>query len=353
MTTVLHPWNHPLARRFVGGQARLSHAMLFAGPAGLGKEDFAIWLAQRLLCSQPPESGHAGCGECQGCRLFAAGSHPDLHVLQPEAVYKSSTSRLAQYAQRFPPEDKSRESKDSTAIRIDQVRALIEVSQTRPQIAARKVAILSPADRLNVNAANALLKLLEEPPPDSHLFLVTSQPARLPPTLRSRCLRVDFRLPDSDQAKDWLTGQGIPVDEVSRLLALAGGAPLAAKTLAESGFLKQQQALITDLQALLENKADPVACAARWKQQGGERCLLWLQGWLADLIRVNLVPDGRNLSNSGEQARLHAQQKRLHLNQIFSFADRVGHNHRLAGGSLDEHLLLEDTLIRWTELHKR
>jgi DNA polymerase-3 subunit delta' len=363
----VHPWNAAKAAALARDRKRLPHALLLAGPAGLGKNALAAWLAQFLLCAQPAADGQP-CGRCQGCRLFAAGSHPDLHAVQPEAIYKASDVQgrtsaagtggagaadalIARYALRYPPADKGKDSKDSSVIRIDQIRSLIENAQTRPQIAACKVMLLSPADTLNVNAANSLLKLLEEPPPDSYLVLVADRPARLPATIRSRCTRVDFHAPAQDTALAWLRSRGLSEFDAGLLLGLAGGAPLAAQLLAESDFLAQRAALLDDMERLVGGQADPLACAARWKALGAERCLLWLQGWLSDLIRTAMRTGPGRLHNPDVQTRLQALEKRLDLKQLFRFAEGVAQGRALLGGPLDEQLLLEDTLIRWTELH--
>ncbi len=350
--TFVHPWNKAKAASFVRDRKRLPHAMLFAGPKGMGKNTLATWLAQFLNCTDPAAEG-AACGLCQGCRLFAAGSHPDLHVVQPEAIYKSSDNLLAQYALRYPPAEKSKESKDSTVIRIDQIRSLIEAAQTRPQIGACTVMLLSPADSMNFNAANSLLKLLEEPPADSYLILVADRPARLPATIRSRCAQMEFRIPSTEDALAWLQTLSLSDTNARLLLDLAGGAPLAALALAESGFLDQRTALLDDMEKLASGQGDPLACATRWKPIGAERCLLWLQGWLSDLIVTAMQTGTTRLHNPDLGARLQALKKRLDLKQLFHFSEGVARGRSLLGGPLDEQLLLEDLLIRWTELCRR
>lgn len=348
----VHPWNEAKTAPLIRDRQRLPHALLFAGPQGLGKNVLATWLAQLLLCVNSQEAGKP-CGRCQGCRLFAAGSHPDLHVVQPEAVYKSSATLIAQYALRYPPADKSRESKDSTVIRIDQIRSLIDAAQTRPQIGTCSVMLLSPADSMNVNAANSLLKLLEEPPPDSYLILVADRPARLPATIRSRCTQIEFYAPDSETTLAWLQTQKLSREKGKLLLELAGGSPLTALALAESGFLDQRATLLEDMERLASGQGDPVSSAARWKPLGAERCLLWLQGWLNDLAIIGMQNAPARLHNPDLQARLQAMEKRLDLKQLFRFADGVARGRAFLGGPLDEQLLLEDILIRWTEICRR
>jgi DNA polymerase-3 subunit delta' len=341
----VHPWNVRLAETLARSLDRLPHAFLLAGPSGLGKTLFAEWLGQLLLCDEPqPDGGY--CGRCRGCRLVRAGSHADLHVVRPEAVYLKDDSLLSRYALRYPPVDKSKDSKESQAIRVDQIRSVIETSQGRPHTARRRILILSPADRMNINAANALLKLLEEPPPDSHLILTADSPMRLPATIRSRCVRVDFRIPEPGVALAWMREQGVSGSVAPELLALSGGAPIEAIQLEKSGFLEARDRLIADLENLLKGKTDVVSCATQWRDLGAERCLRWFQGWLADLA----VPASAALHNPGVHARLQVVQKRLHLKKLFMLADLVGQSRSRLGGALDEQLVLEETLIRWTEL---
>lgn len=345
----VHPWNHAKAKSLTRDRTRLPHALLMCGPQGMGKKTLAQWLAQCLLCAQPNGEGEA-CGECQNCRLFSAGSHADLHVVQPEVVYKASEDLLSRYAHRYAPADKSKESKDSTVIRIDQIRSLIEGAQTRPQIASCKVLMLSPADSMNVNAANSLLKLLEEPPADSYLILIADRPARLAATIRSRCSRIDVPIPSKSQALTWLAAQGLGQPQAHLLLDLAGGAPLAAHALAQSDFLAQRSSMFEDLEKLAGGQIDPLTCAARWKSLGAERCLLWMQGYLSDLVRAGMCIGAGRLYNPDSESRLQALEKRLDLKQLFQFVDVLGRNRALLDGPLDEQLMLEDTLIRWTQL---
>ena len=170
------PWQQEAWSALAGRLDRLAHALLLAGPEGLGKNAFTERLAQLLLC-MAPVAGTA-CGRCQSCQLLAAGSHGS--ALCNRKVYKNTDRLLARFACAI---RRAVSTAAGTAIRIDST--LIDVSHRRPLIAGRKILILSPADALNLNAANSLLKLLEEPSPDNHLLLVSAQPTRLP-AVRSR-----------------------------------------------------------------------------------------------------------------------------------------------------------------------
>ncbi len=345
------PWQRDLWERLVARRDRLPHAILFVGMEGVGKNLLAEQLARLLLCGHP---GERACGVCRGCELLAAGTHPDLHVVQPEAVFRSSDALLAVYAQRYAPRDKgkdSKDSKDSVDIRVDQIRALIEASQTRPQIAGRKVLILTPAETLNANAANSLLKLLEEPPADSQLLLVTSRPSRLPATVRSRCSRFLIAPPARAEAIAWLGAGGMDPEQGGVLLDLAGGSPLRARVLGAAGFLEQRAQRLGDLE-VMAGGGQPLACAQRWKAQGAGPALAWLQTLVADLVRLGTGATPVRLYNHDVTARLRPLGKGLHLKNLFEFLETVTAARNLIGTPLDELLLLEDVLIRWSRLRR-
>jgi DNA polymerase-3 subunit delta' len=147
-------------RRAVSG-GHVPHAYLFEGPRGVGKRTAARALALALDCEREPGEG---CGACETCRRIEAGVHPDVPVLAP----------------------------DGPQIVIDEIKAVVALAQSRPHEAPARVIIVDDADAMNVNAANSLLKTLEEPAPRNHLVLCTSAPERLPSTIRSRVQRVRF-----------------------------------------------------------------------------------------------------------------------------------------------------------------
>jgi DNA polymerase-3 subunit delta' len=206
--------------------------------------------------------------------------------------------------------------------------------------------IVSPAEAMNINASNSLLKVLEEPP-GGMLMLVSSAPARLTATVRSRCAKIEFRLPRAAQAVEWLSAAPRNLKDAPLLLRLAAGSPQRALKYADSGFIKLRGQLMADLEGLLKGRADPVACAARWKSTGAETSLTWLYGVLADLIKLsavrNMQPDIINVDwiNQLEDISL-----LLNNNELYNIIQYVSESIRLLSGPLDEQLLLEDVLIR-------
>jgi DNA polymerase-3 subunit delta' len=203
-------------------RGRLPQALLVHGPGGIGKLALAERFSQLLLC-EAAGNLQAPCGTCEGCRWFLAGSHPDLRRLEPESLERL---RYSGEEQDETAPTASRTQKPSTEIKIDQVRSLEGFLNLQSHRGRRRVVLVHPAEDMNPNAANALLKGLEEPQAQAHFILVSHRPARLLPTIRSRCVALPVALPDAAAAGSWLRAQGTPDWEA--WLAFAGGAPLHA-----------------------------------------------------------------------------------------------------------------------------
>jgi DNA polymerase-3 subunit delta' len=273
-------WRQLQQRRAVG---RLPHALLLTGPTGLGKNAFARRLAQGLLCETPDPEGNA-CGHCRACRLFQAGSHPDYLVICPEEDNKNTES------------DSSK--KKSKVIKIDQIRDFCVFLGYTSHYGGYKIVLLEPADRLHVNAANSLLKTLEEPPGNSLLLLVTAQPARLPATVRSRCQIMSFNTPSNEVAGPWLASRLSGPLEPITLLDAANGAPLAALAYADGERWRRRQALMENYKQVIAGQLDPVRAAEIWVQGDTAENLRWLINWYTDSIRLKMNPDSTHLHNS-------------------------------------------------------
>ncbi len=231
----MHPWNEPVFESLKRRLETLPHALLLHGPRGVGKLALAERAAQLILC-ESADAARRPCGACDGCRWFLGGNHPDFRRLEPEVLSKISSESE---------EDSSPRAKPSTVIKVEQVRALADFLNIGSHRGRRRVALVHPADDMNLNAANALLKGLEEPPASALFILVAHRPARLLPTIRSRCVAVPVPVPGRDIALKWLSAQG--VKDAPRWLPYAGGAPLRALDYASSaetldGLLKAIQA---------------------------------------------------------------------------------------------------------------
>ncbi len=224
------PWlAQPLAEVLA---AQRGHALLLHAAPGSGALPFGLALAQAWLCEAlegATDDKRRPCGRCGSCRLVQSHVHPDLQVLLPETLRREHDWPLA--TDKIEGEDAKR--KPSRQIRIDDVRGVVDWVWKTSARGRGKVVLLHPADALNPQSANALLKTLEEPPPGTRILLTTADPALLLPTVVSRCHR--FALPDvpGPQARAWLVAQGVVEPEV--LLAACSGRVLDALALAAGG----------------------------------------------------------------------------------------------------------------------
>ncbi len=230
-------WIEPQWGRLSGSLGQLPHALLIHGPRGVGKLALATRFANLLLCESPASNNP--CGRCEGCRWFRDGNHPDFRLIQPESM-----------ADEVEPEEGAREeerpgkkAKPSNEIKVAQIRGLADFLYVGSHRGARRVALVHPAEAMNLNAANALLKGLEEPPRNAVFILVTNASSRLLPTVRSRCVQLAVPVPDDLAARAWLAANGVA--QPDRWLAFAGGAPLLALDLAK-GERSAELALLLD-----------------------------------------------------------------------------------------------------------
>ncbi len=317
------------------------HGLLISGQCGIGKREFALALCQYFLCAEVSKTDHSACGECQNCRLFNAATHPDFHLLTSELEsIEGRLPLLADYSSRYLDRQAvEKKTKRSRVIAIDQVRKLIAQFETYAHISATKVALILPADGMNINAANALLKLLEEPPPDSIFILVSANPSHLPATIRSRCMAHTLATPDKESALA-LLAQHLPAQQAELALTLANGAPLEARQLADSGFLQHHQDCLKGFSKIMARQGGAVELAAQLNKLDFEPLLVWFHRFVAELIKLCVIG-----VKPYWQENITIDPKQVGVERLYSLYDRISHYRRIARQPLNEQLALEDLMF--------
>jgi len=301
---------------------RLAHALLLHGPRGIGKAAVAAAIARGLLCETPEGKRplHLACGRCGSCHWFDGGNHPDLRTV----------------GQLISPQ-----GKQAWDISIDQIRDLEDfIGMTAFRDGAR-VVLVDPAETLSVPAANALLKMLEEPGLRTFFLLVTHRPDSLPATVRSRCRSVPVPTPSDSEQQAWLVSEaGIGPEEAARLLALAGGAPLHARHLADPASLTAYRSLLEAISSLPDTGSVAVADVV-----SGAEVAQWyaiLQRWVSDLARVSAGAEPRFFPES--VSRMRHLRERSSLAGLTRAAARLQRQAVLMRHPLNPRLFAEESL---------
>jgi len=347
MRSSLYPWLHGEFARFhaLQRQGRMPHALLISGEPGLGQSQLAMRLAQAALCHRPLDDGQA-CGQCAACHPFLVGAHPDFSLLSPKD--KDSKDDDASQGKK----GKDVKEKD---IKIEAVREFCAGLYLSSSFHHGKVGVIDPAELMTSAAANSLLKTLEEPPAGTLIILVTSQPARLPITIRSRCQRWLVPIPERHLALAWLAQQPqLAGEDPARVLDLAEGRPLAALELAEPERMAQRSRWLESLLHLLRAGGNPLALAASQDKTEWPQLLHWCRLLLVDLIRLQGAAQtptaAMNLVNRDFADVLAPLAARLNARELFGLYDYLVELSRLINHPLNRELLMEELLIRFQRL---
>lgn len=324
---MIYPWQVEQMQQVwrLKQENRLPHALLLVGMTGIGKAVFADGLTRVLLCQHLTTNG-VSCDNCHACRLIKGRAHPNVLWIEPE--------------------------KTGQAIKIDQIRDVTEFIQQSSLQGDYRIVVIHPADNLNMHAANALLKTLEEPASGAILVLISHQPAKLPATILSRCQRITFPRPNREQAVNWLQNQLTDTRvNIDLLLNLAHGAPLGALAILHEDTLTIRQNLLQALYALSQKQGDPVRLAANLQELEPLQMLDFMLSWLMDLLRLQLGMDATYLTNKDYSQQLIDLKNRTQMQTNAKLMEytRQLRGHMQAGINFNKQLMLEDLLIRWMQ----
>ncbi len=320
----------------------LSHGILITGNSGIGKGHLALELSRLLLCTEPNE--HQACGQCDSCQLLKNSVHPDLHVLVPEAQIDNQPEPIRRHASRYFLSEKGASStrKPSRVIGVDAVRLLSDSLATKSGQGGRKLSLIVPADRLNSNSMNALLKLLEEPTADTYIILVSARPYRLAATIRSRCIQLECPTPDPQVARSWL-GNRYPETSIDVLpFARCGIGPLQINEIVAAGQQGLFQGLFEKLHRPSLAGDNPLLLAQECSAVGIQTALRILQH-LA-LAQIRQLSTGVGFSRSCSSELTFSGRESC----IQTFVE-IGQFLLNPTGAVDEQLFLEDICTRICE----
>lgn len=276
----LLPWQSELwsqlTKRVLTPQQSLPHALLAAGMQGMGKRAFVWRLVAWLLCRERESHPLGACGMCESCQWLRAGTHPSLQVLplisMPVSIDNADNKEAASSTAK---DKKAAKTASNTAlkIKVDDIRALQPFIYQGGQ--GMRICVLDYAEQMTVAAANALLKTLEEPQAQVHLFLISDSPAQLLPTIKSRVQQLALQTIDPAVAVDYVSQalgdtvnrEAVGTAAIEQLIQLANGAPLAVVALAQASWYSKRALWLTTWQALRSGKRSSVAASDYWQTQ--------------------------------------------------------------------------------------
>ncbi len=344
----LLPWHSTAWAALTKSFDRIAHATLLTGSPGVGKFQFASRLAMALLCdaakSQP-------CGECRGCHLFAAATHPDLHVITSELMLNSIAPSMLAYSHRYLDDERTRSKRKTVRpnILISQVRALIEQANTASHISKNKVFLIAPIDAMTDSASNSLLKVLEEPAQDNFFILITENVQILLPTIASRCQTLHLSDPDANQSRQWLSVQGLRDQEINSIIA-SQKSPLLGLRMFRNNVLKNSEKLnelvITALKSA--NNFDMLSLVNLAMEAGENESLLTLQQLIVGLVKSNLTSNSQPMYGN---SNFESIAESLDVCKMLLLYDHIGKvRQEMRDGSLDRKLTVEDVLLAFENI---
>jgi DNA polymerase-3 subunit delta' len=329
----LFPWQTESWQALQGLRGRLPHALLLKGAQGIGKLDLALNFAQSLLCEKNNPDGTA-CHQCSSCHWFEQDNHPDFRLIQPDALTAPEDG-----------EEKAGSKKPSREISVDQIRDLASFANLSAHCGGYRIVLIHPTEAMNNNAANSLLKTLEEPTDKLLFLLVTHKPQQLLPTILSRCLSFTVHTPTREIGAAWLAQQGVKNPE--QALAQTGFAPLQALDWAESGEGAEERGILL---AAIRRPAnlDALALADSLQRSAPVYVIHCLQQWCHDLTSAKLAGSVRYFPE--QTAEIVKLANGVSSTALLHFQKELLEARRAAFHPLNPKLALESLLLSYRQM---
>jgi len=321
------PWHEKNWKYFT--QARnadhLPHALLLVGEEGIGKYILAERMAKSLLCMQPVD--FEACGNCQSCKTYESGANPDYTKIE-----------LAE---------------DKQQISVDQIRKLSEFLTYSRSFNTHRVAIINPIERMNNNAANSLLKSLEEPANNSVIILVASHLGKILPTIKSRCQLISVASPTHNQALDWFKQNHAEVEQAELRLDIAAYKPLKALSITDEDITERSN-FLEDLSNIVNGNLSVVVTAKKWEKINLESILNWQITWAQQLIKEAECGSSTSETNNNHEAnRLnqiqHALFTQIKPNKHWQLYQQLIKQKQYIHTSVNTLMFIENMLLLWLE----
>jgi len=315
-----YPWQQNVWGEFTQRvkSDRTPNAMLIHGVAGVGIELLAHAMGQYLLCSSPLEQ--MACGACKSCHLSAAGTHPDFQIITLEEKAKQ--------------------------LKVDQIREVSEFVGQTAQMNGYKVVVIECADTMNLNAANALLKNLEEPAGKTAFILTSDQANRLLPTIRSRCFQQVVSIPAPAESMAWFAEQALHVTD--DMLIQAGGAPLCVKDWLSRDVFVDRKKIIDGLLSIALQQKSPMALAQQWVRGDVSSVLDTMQYSIETCLQGIIA---HKVLNEDLQ-KLQAVLAGVDVKMIFRYRDTLSNKKSqfIRNANINAGLLIEELWLDWGAL---
>jgi len=322
LTLNTYPWHKSSWDKFVTAKSKnhLPHALLISGTDGTGTLDFAKRIATALLCTSPVNN--EACQNCKSCKTYKAGANPDFMGIE-----------LLEGKQQ---------------IAVDQIRKLADFITYTRSFNAYRVILLNPVERMNANAANSLLKSLEEPASNTVIILVASNLSRIIPTIKSRCQILALPTPTKAQAISWLKQKKITTDP-EELLEMSNGQPLTAIGISDEDIQSRGQ-LANDLYSICMQKKSVTDIAKTWEKYDQSNLLNWQIIWVEKFIKNNVLQSQTEPNDQGDLAMILAKLANdLSSGEQWNLYQQLIAQKKYIHTSVNPLLFIENMLLLWLQ----